>query len=337
MDDDTDVKGSVNPLDLVTRARILEKPWVTAEAGKADPPSSRDTLARFEFENGKANEGTKVLMVEWRAVPSDASSPQTQGGWEVDFQGKTASFPLGDEDDNGTLRVYFLIAPQVPIPSTVTISQAQTGQLMTTKSMPAIFAPALGVDAKDAGKRGVLHTAWAKKRLSQLQEEIRVELRNNSEGIGLEMAMQERQWIVDHFGLEDPQASERPPPPPLTPQSPRSPIGGRLGEKLKGLKLATSPADLAGNPGTDTKNPLQSMVPEPSGTAAPFPSSPPRSIHLPKAGSGTVLASLHDVIGNEKPRVTPGSRSTENELFALPMSPRSPEVKTSPFSILKSG
>ncbi|RYP65363.1 hypothetical protein DL771_008353 [Monosporascus sp. 5C6A] len=334
MDYGTDVKGSVNPLDPGTGAQIPERPSVTAGAGKADPASSRDALARFEFENGKANEGTKVLMVEWKSFPSDAASPQTQGSWEVDFQGKTASFPLRDEDDNGTLRFYFLIAPQVPVPSTVTISQAQTGHMMTTKSMPAIFAPTLGVGSKDAGKRGVLHTAWAKKRLSQLQEEIRVELLNNSEGIGLEMAMQERQWIVDHFGLEDPQAGERSSPPPLTPQSPRSPIGGRLGEKLRGLKLATSPADLAGNPGADTKNPLQSMVPEPSGTAAPFPPSPPPGIHVPKAD--IVLASLDAVISNEKPKVTPKSRTAEDELFALPLSPRSPEMKTSPFSILKS-
>ncbi|RYP60138.1 hypothetical protein DL769_008253 [Monosporascus sp. CRB-8-3] len=337
MDDGTGAKGCVNPLDPGTGARIPERSSVTAGSGKTDPPSSRDALARFEFENGKANEGTKVLMVEWKPPPSDASPPQSQGGWEVDFQGKTASFPLGDKDDNGTLRVYFLIAPQVPIPSTVTISQAQTGHMMTTKSMPAIFAPALGVDSKDAGKRGVLHTAWAKKRLSQLQEEIRVELRSNSEGIGLEMAMQERQWIVDHFGLEGPQAGELSPPPPLTPQSTRSPIGGRLGEKLRGLKLATSTADLAGNPGTDTKHPLQSMVPEPSGMAAPFPSSPPPSTHVPKAGSGMVLATLDTVIGNERPQVTPGSMSTEDELFALPMSPRSPEMKTSPFSILRAG
>ncbi|RYO98032.1 hypothetical protein DL766_010623 [Monosporascus sp. MC13-8B] len=335
MDDGTDVKGSVNPLDPETGPRIPERPSVTTGAGKTDPPSSRDALARFEFENGKANEGTKVLMVEWKAFPSAASSTQTQGGWEVDFQGKTASFPLGDEGDNGTLRVYFLIAPQVPIPSTVTISQAQTGHMMRTKCMPAIFAPALGVDSKDAGKRGVLHTAWAKKRLSQLHEEIRVELRNNSEGIGLEMAIQERQWIVDHFGLEDPQAGERSPPPPLTPQSPRSPIGGRLGEKLGGLKLATSPVGLAGNPGTDTKHPPQSMAPEPSGTAAPLPSSPPPSARMPKTGSGMVLASLDTVIGNEIPQVVLGSRSTEDELFALPLSPRSPEMKTSPFSILK--
>jgi hypothetical protein len=64
------------------------------------------------------------------------------------------------------------------------------------------------------------------------------------------MAVQEQQWIVDHFGLvPDPEMS-RPmklhiPQSSAGPASPRSPVGGRLGEKLKGLKLATSPADLA--------------------------------------------------------------------------------------------
>jgi hypothetical protein len=96
-----------------------------------------------------------------------------------------------------------------------------------------------------------LEASRAKKRLSQLQEEIHQEMQNNSEGVSLEMAVQERQWIIDHFGLVDPNATERPAIPP-TPQSPRSPIGGRLGEKLRGLKLATSPTDLANSGGKST-------------------------------------------------------------------------------------
>ena len=225
--------------------------------GAPGSPSFPDALARFEFEKDKANEGTKILMVEWKTCLShDPSPPQKhQSDWEVDFEGKGASFPLSEEDSNGTQRIYFLIAPQVTIPPEVTISQLDTGYKMTTKSMPAIFAPGLGVDSKDAGKRGVLHTIWAKKRFSQLQEEIRRELQDNSEGIGLEMALQERQWIVHHFGLEAPDSGEPPVPPApavpqsSTPQSPRSPIGGRLGERLKGLRLATSPTELASKPG----------------------------------------------------------------------------------------
>ncbi|EMR71140.1 hypothetical protein UCREL1_1810 [Eutypa lata UCREL1] len=124
------------------------------------------------------NAGSDARISE---TPATASSDQE--GWEVDFDGKAASFPLSEEDDSGTRRVYFLIAPQVTIPPSVTISQPRTGRKLVTKSMPAIFAPGLGVDSKDAGKRGVLHTLWAKKRLSQLEEEVRKELQDNSEGI----------------------------------------------------------------------------------------------------------------------------------------------------------
>jgi hypothetical protein len=116
--------------------------------------------------------------------------------------------------------------------------------------MPAIF-PAGLTTQQDAGLRGVLHTIWAKRRLAELQAEIAAEMKANGESVGLEMAMQERQWIVDHFGL----APDQPGIPQPTrlhipqsaagPASPRSPLGGRLGEKLRGLKLATSPAELA--------------------------------------------------------------------------------------------
>ena len=88
---------------------------------------------------------------------TSASSPAAQHDWEVDFEGKTASFPLSEEDDHGTRRVFFLIAPQVTIPPTVTITQPRTGRKLTTKSLPAIFAPGLlagggdGDDLYDAG------------------------------------------------------------------------------------------------------------------------------------------------------------------------------------------
>ena len=48
------------------------------------------------------------------------------------------------------------------------------------------------------------------------------------------------------------------------------------------------------------------------------------------------MVSLDAVMGGEKPGDTaPATKDTEDELFALPMSPRSPEMKTSPFSMLK--
>lgn len=82
--------------------------------------------------------------------------------------------------------------------------------------------------------------------MSQLQDEIRREMGNNSEGIALVMAVQERDWIAEHFGLPNPDATGQAPGTgniPPTPQSPRSPVAGRLGEKLRGLKLVTNASD----------------------------------------------------------------------------------------------
>ncbi|KAI1505330.1 hypothetical protein F5X99DRAFT_277642 [Biscogniauxia marginata] len=329
----------------------------TAETGAVDTPvspSSPNALARFEFEMGRGNEGTKILMVQWDPSPIDGSgeaTAQDQDGWEVSWEGKATTFSLSDQDDEGgvqpTKRVYFLLPSDAPVPPTVTITHPPTGRTLITKSMPAIFAPGLGVSTCDSGKRGVLHTIWAKKRLAELQEEIRRELLDNSEGIGLEMAIQERQWIIDHFGLVDPHippaaavSAERPAPPP-TPQSPRSPIGGRLGEKLKGLKLATTPSDLANNSSNlnsrqQQQHPLQSLSPPDNADIAV----PSRSALSGPGPAG--VASLDAIIGGGGANpssvaapVVSQSKDTEDELFALPMSPRSPEMKTSPFSFLK--
>jgi hypothetical protein len=86
--------------------------------------------------------------------------------------------------------------------------------------------------------------------VSQLQDEINQEMRENSEGVALHMAVEERDLLVQEFGLGDPSGTLRAPLNTVRPtlKSPRSPIGGKLGEKLRGLKLATSPAELA-NPG----------------------------------------------------------------------------------------
>lgn len=93
----------------------------------------------------------------------------------------------------------------------------------------------------------------AEKRLKQLQKEFEREIQVNAEGVAAMMAFEDISWVAYHFGLPHPypdHVSERPPrgmPP--TPQSPRSPIGGRLGEKLRGLKLATSPTELGSSGG----------------------------------------------------------------------------------------
>lgn len=95
-------------------------------------------------------------------------------------------------------------------------------------------------------KKGVLHTIYAKQRLSVLQKEIESEMKTNGEGVGLEMAMQEKQWIEDNFGVVLKPVSDLPYS--TSPSSPRTPGSGRLSGKLKGLKLGTSASVLSAAP-----------------------------------------------------------------------------------------
>lgn len=221
-------------------------------------------LARFEF----SDEGTKILMVEWQpdaeldstaaaAADADAAAPGPNSaaiaestpeprhvpgsvddaGWEVSWPGKSTLLPARDADQDGSKRrVYFLLAHDAPVPPSVTIARRGRSSLLL-KPLPAIFPPGFDVES---GSRGVLHTLWAKKRLRELDREMDAEMRTNSESVGLQMAYSEKQWIIENF--------LNPPASMTLPLSPRSPITGRLGEKLKGLRLATSPSDLLPSP-----------------------------------------------------------------------------------------
>jgi hypothetical protein len=136
------------------------------------------------------------------------------------------------------------------VPPLITITRKGGASVLRTKPMPAIFPAGLGGSGEEAGRRGVLHTIWARKRLAELEAEIKAEAKENAESVGLEMALQEKVWIFDHFGLKSEKGvpevpALRIPTATMGPASPRSPIGGRLGEKLRGLKLATSPLELA--------------------------------------------------------------------------------------------
>jgi hypothetical protein len=191
-------------------------------------------------------------MVEWDPSQARPNSPvqSNSEGWEVSWEGKSTTLRARDKDAGSQKRVYFLLPPGALIPPVVTISQPR-GPVIETKPLPAIFAPGLGVSRKDVGKRGVLHTIWAKKRLLELQDEIKSEMQANGESVGLEMAAQECQWIQEQFGIGDyapsvSQAAQKPSMPL------RSSASGRLSEKLKGLKLATSPADLTSGAGGKT-------------------------------------------------------------------------------------
>lgn len=216
---------------------------------------------------------------ETQSAASEQQEAETSASpdeWEVRWEGKeilsSNNTVIGIPDPEtppSTCRVYFLLPPKAPIPTLVTIAHAQGAVAdLHAKPLPAIFPEGLvkqqhgGGDAHDedkktkkkkeglrSGTRGVLHTIWAELRVAQLDAEVAAEMRVNGEGVGLEMALQERQWIVERFGLQvDTSSAEAIPPAPEaagSPASPRSPMGGRLGEKLKGLKLATSPAELA--------------------------------------------------------------------------------------------
>ncbi|EJT81280.1 hypothetical protein GGTG_01264 [Gaeumannomyces tritici R3-111a-1] len=323
-------------------------------------PSSGLALSRFEFETGKGNEGTKILMVDWD--PS-AAARGPQGGstsiseadigdpsadWEVSWEGKTTVLPIRDSDSSeggANRRVYFLLPPGAPIPPLVTISKGKAVAALHTKPMPAIFHPGLGVESRDVGTRGVLHTIWAKKRLSELQAEADREMKANGESVGLEMALQERQWIIEHFGLPIPvvgAASRAPPTTPISPTQPRSPIIGRLGEKLKGLRLATSPTDLAAASQAARQAQISSLSPQAADVAvSSYSMFHERSAHGAAAENAGV-ASLDAIIGGGPGAAVVGGgpvgslkdADTEEDLFALPMSPRSPEMKRSPFSML---
>jgi hypothetical protein len=200
--------------------------------------SSTGALARFEFEAGRGNEGTKILMVEWN---EEDDSSKNHGNWEVSWEGKSTVLSERDSAADGkTHRLYFLLGPGTPIPRIVKIAQVG-GKTMQTNPLPAIFPPELGVSARTAGKKGVLHTIWGKKRLTVLQREIDTEMKAGAEGIGLDLAIKEKEWIEENFGIGARYAQDAVEPPP---SSPKSPGGGRLAEKMRGLKLGTSASDL---------------------------------------------------------------------------------------------
>lgn len=366
--------------------------------------SSSNALARFEFEPGRSKEGTKVLMVEWE---EDDTTRGMAGDWEISWEGKRTVLPAREQASTSTKdandldipvnRLYFLLGAGVPVPTAVRLHKGTV--TWRTNPLPAIFSPELGATARAAGKKGVLHTIWAKKRLQVLQKEIDAEAKDNVEGVGFQMAVAEKEWIEGNFGvLSKPSSMTMPNQQPgggelNSPASPRSPGGGRLMEKLKGLKIGTSTEALS--PGGSSK-----QAPEPAGSfnplspessdvavgsfgafaalkGMPAPStlaakpaqppsntpqlsqpqqrrvqaqSPPESFAAQQrqAGMGSLnalssgpqpggFASIEDV-GFARP-AAPAHNSTgqdEDDLFALPMSPRSPEMTKSPFSFAAS-
>ncbi|KAF4473768.1 hypothetical protein FAGAP_12897 [Fusarium agapanthi] len=343
-------------------------PSASAIVGEAPivPSVEAQHLARFEFSDA----GTKVLMVEWYpdAVPGPAASaicpadtPGEQSApaadrisatepapvsapvdsinrtcWQVSWPGKSTNLPAADlESDTAPAsssrqrrrRVFFLLPADATVPSTITITPPGSPSL-TLKPLPAIFPPGL---AADPGNRGVLHTLWARQRLAAIDREVANELRINAEGVGVEMALAERQWILDTF-INTPQLPSDSMPRPVATRSPT----GRLGDKLKGLRLATSPADLTPSTTANTfMSPISQSHPfQPRGRDIAVSSHEAMASNA-STGPISLNAALHgDLTTAASAPVRPLRRNDDDDLFALPMSPRSPDMKKSPFSAL---
>ena len=328
-------------------------------AGRGGPESSSSTLtnvtalARYELESGKGNEGTKILMVEFQ----DEDLKRTAGTWHVSWPGKTTVLPAESERTaDSTKRLYFLLPPNITVPPQVLLSwrnPAGTSELsMTVVTLPAIFTPQLGATAKASGKLGVLHTLWAKSRLQVLEDEIKREEELNLEGIALEMCLSERDWILGTFGL-DPKAptldlSSLPKHTlngQLSPslQSPRTPGGRRLSEKLKGLSIGTSEKDLSRGANTPTRefHPLSPIASDVAYSSfSSFPKSPPNK-NRKGAKTMTAQGPPAEVLKQQQQQQQTSSMplgylqngEVEDEsLFAIALSPRTPDLAKSPFS-----
>jgi hypothetical protein len=377
---------SSRPSSLVTAsydADAKDNGAPEVESPSLSTPSAR---ARFEFEAGKSNDGTKILMLEWE---DDASTQVIRGSWTVSWEGKSHTLPAEERNDENsqfkqaqTHRLFFLLPPGVSIPTTITLTlrpeDASKGDVVwKTNPLPAIFPPGLyepaaGGNTSRRPSKGVLHTLWAKKRLQTLQSEIDRELKDFPEGIGLEMAMKEKDWIETTFNippLDTNNSSHRLSlknidSVPLSPSSPLSPGGSRLAEKLKGLKLQTGEGELKRRDSSQTSTAGASrgpLSPDDEDIAVPsfsaFRGANPDVLAAKPAQRPSTNATAKRITPPVAPRqqgfggvdsiaglmaagtgtgfsstTRPDETEDEGELFAMPLSPRSPEMTKSPFS-----
>ena len=144
-------------------------------------------------------------MVEFE--DDDDASRDPAGTWQVSWSGKTTVLPADERTAENSRRLYFLLPPGTTIPPKVVLSYNPPGgsaapgskaQRLTVNPLPAIFSPDLGASARYSGKKGVLHTIWAKKRLQVLDREIKREEEYNPEGIALDLAKSEKEWIENN-------------------------------------------------------------------------------------------------------------------------------------------
>ena len=312
-------------------------------------------------------------MVEWE---DDSTTRHIHGTWTVSWEGKSHVLPAEERHEGTTEksaavqehRLFFLLPPGVNVPTTVTLTldpdDDQQQVVWKANPLPAIFPPGLS-DPSIAGQsslsKGVLHILWAKKRLQTLSCEIEREASLNVEGVALAMALREKEWIENTFGLsassQEVSSARRQFFTGDNPRSPTTPIspGGssRLTEKLKGLKLQTGSGDL--RPKAVARegqiiSPDDEDVAVPSYSAirdvipdmlAANPAQPPSSSRsIPQHRNAVIRALQQDSSGSLDGMIS-GSESSsrddgERGLFALPLSPRSPDMTKSPFSFAKS-
>ena len=336
--------------------------------------SSTNALARYEYETGQSNatQGTKILMVEWE---DDDTTQGVRGDWHISWDGSTRVLPANDQPANDVHRMYFLLPPGAAVPTSVTLTlrpqdAGKSPVVWHTNPLPALFPPELGASARAVGKKGILHTIWAKKRLQVLQKEIEAESRNNVEGIGFLMVVQEKEWIEQTFGvnakpaglsisLTEPSAGSLS----KTPVSPRSPGGGRLMDKLAGLRLGTSDKDLAAGGSIPFSNPLSpessdiaissfsvfkgantsdlaAKPPQAHAVRKIASQAPPPSIVAQQQSSEGIMGSLDALSGSTPMFQSQGVPATTDDdsddndegLFALPIKPKSPDVGKGAFS-----
>ncbi|KAI9801947.1 MAG: hypothetical protein M1825_003002 [Sarcosagium campestre] len=305
---------------------------VNAESVQPISPADASTaLARFEFESGRGNDGTKVIMIEWE---DDEDTKGSLGDWQVSWEGKSTVVPANDRDLDKVHRLFYLLPPRVPVPPVITLSWQRNdaeAKVRRINPLPAIFPPELGASARTLGKKGVLHTIWAKKRISVLQKEIEQESTKNLEGIALEMASQEKQWIEQNFGVNarpsisvsplvgNGSVSDSPPSTtgaavsdsPATPTSPKSPGGSRLTEKLRGLKVGTTAQDLKRSNG------------------APLERSPASSFNQARTAEQARRTPISRAVFSTADLPNSSARST---IEAHPLSPQSSDVAISSFA-----
>jgi hypothetical protein len=316
--------------------------------------SAITAFARYEYETGKAQDGTKILMIEFEDE-DDESRRDPAGTWHVAWSNKTTVLPSEERTADNSRRLYFLLPPGAPVPPKVILTfnpspnSAKEPQRLTLNPLPAIFAPDLEASARASGKKGVLHTIWAKKRLQVLEKEIKREEEFNLEGIALDLAKGEKEWIEKNFAVAvkphslDISSISKYPNGALNPAmaSPRSPGGRKLSEKLRGLSLGTSDRDLAvrrdtANTPSHDYHPLspdhddvayssfQSFKQTPStGTSRITAQYPPDHIRLQQSKLPTT--SLDNASQSD-------DKDIGDELFAKSLSPRSPDDPKSPFS-----